>query len=88
MAQGESRDACATRWAITRTDADANGGAFRTYAEAADAAARMAPKDGLVAKAQRSPYGGGYVVRLVPVQFLLDPELKRRFVRPVEYHQL
>ena len=61
---------------------------FSTYDEAAGEAARIGTKDGLVAKVRRSPYGAGYVVLSLPVEFLLEPELKRRFIRPLDYREL
>ena len=71
-----------------KVERDVTERTFRTYAEAAKVAAHIDIEDGLFAKVQVSRYGSGYVVRKLPVAFLLDPELKRRFVRPVEYSQL
>ena len=61
---------------------------FINYEDAVREAARFGCRDGLVAKVQRSSYSPGFIVRTVPVEFLLHPELKQRFVRPLEYGQL
>ena len=61
---------------------------FSTYDAAARKAARIGTKNGLVAKVQRSPYGAGYVVVSLPVNFFLKPELKHRLIRPLDYREL
>ncbi len=61
---------------------------FSTYGEAAPEATRIGPENGLFTKVQRSPYGAGYFVLSLPVEFLLEPELKHRFIRPVDYAEL
>ena len=61
---------------------------FSTYDEAAQAAARIGTKNGFVTKVQRSPYGTGFVVHSLPVEFLLRSELKERFLRPLTYREL
>ncbi len=61
---------------------------FRTYAEAAREAARIGTTDGVVTKVQRSPYGTGYIVISLPVEFFIEPELKQRFLRPLDYNDL
>ncbi len=61
---------------------------FDSYAEAAAQAARFEFAEGFVAKIQRSPYGPGYIVRSVPVSFLIQPELRHRFAKSVGYSDL
>ena len=72
----------------TATQGTTSERTFASFDDAAREAARIGCNDGLVAKVQRSPYGPGFIVRTVPVEFLLQPELKQRFVRPLEYRQL
>ena len=59
---------------------------FSTYEDAAQEAARIGCNDGLLAKVQRSPYGEGFVVQTMPVEFFLRPELKQ--IRPIGYREL
>ena len=61
---------------------------FNTYGKAAREATRIGTKDGLIAKVQRSRYGAGYFVLRLPIEFLLEPELKHRFIRPLDYREL
>ena len=61
---------------------------FDSYVEAAAEAAQQGAIEGFVAKVQRSPYGPGFIVRSVPVEFLTHPELRRQFVRPIQYSEL
>ena len=61
---------------------------FETYSEAAAEAARREVLEGLVAKVQKSAYGSGYTVRVIPVAFLTQPDLKQRFVPAVGYDDL
>ena len=73
---------------VPRDEPGADERHFSTYDEAAREAARIGTKNGLFAKVQRSPYGAGYVVLSLPVEFLLEPELKHRFIRPLDYREL
>ena len=61
---------------------------FETYSEAAAEATRREVLEGLVAKVQKSPYGSGYTVRVIPVAFLTQPDLKQRFLPAVGYDDL
>lgn len=61
---------------------------FSTYGEGAREAARIGPENGLFTKFQRSAYGTEYFVLSLPVEFLLEPGLKYRFIRPVNYAEL
>ena len=72
---------------LAKDPRDGPGAAERhlnTYGEAA----RIRTKDGFFAKVQRSQYGAGYFVLRLPIEFHLGPELKHRFIRPLDYREL
>lgn len=87
-ASGPSAIAGTARSKPAGSDVDGIGPTFQDYGEAMQEAARIGTQDDMVARVQPSPYGKGFVVRLFPIEFLLDPLLRAQFARPVEYDQL
>ena len=63
---------------------------YTSYEEAIEEAERIKRSDNagsLVTKVQKSPYGGGFIVRTFPASFLVRPRLSQ-MVRSVEYEAL
>ena len=68
---------------------DGRQAVYSSYEEAVEVAerTRRAETSGkLVTKVERSPYGGGFIVRSFPASFLVRPRLGRR--RLLEYPSL